>query len=442
MNDDGMRLRVKAMLKYMNISEMPQPNKGRIHINKAELIEEVKKNGGKISFDTAGYTKFKDEETTANKFPDVPQRVRPRFRPAKPGEGPPGTFIREGGDDEPPLPAYKHEDSIEPRQEAAPRHSDSYQQERRESRRSPYPGDDRGPRGSWQQAEKRGSYAVRNAPEQDFENRRGPERRGQYNDDAPRGYAYGREREPNSRGFGDHHDPDRASHTSNAYGDHDRRGRQPDMTDRRGGHRDWDGGGSYERDRRSSQYERDRYDERGEDRRSFQRPSHRDSYYGEEKHSPRDIDQGRGFSRDHDMNDRRPSQRDMKMSDRPGDRGFESARPSGPDFSDGRSGQPFERTAKRQRHSLDQFGEPVGYDGPRQKRVSDSALYVNKRGGSISSEAIKPFGTIKEDPDPFGAEPGDIPEHDRRKRSFDEDQKPATNRGYNIEPSYAKRKSF
>ena len=31
MNDDGMRLRVRAMLKFMDIHETPQPNKGRIH---------------------------------------------------------------------------------------------------------------------------------------------------------------------------------------------------------------------------------------------------------------------------------------------------------------------------------------------------------------------------------------------------------------------------
>ena len=84
MNDDGMRLRVRAMLKFMNIQETPQPNKGRIHINKAELIEEVKKNNGKVNFDQESYLKFKEEETTANKFPDVPQTVRSRFRPARP----------------------------------------------------------------------------------------------------------------------------------------------------------------------------------------------------------------------------------------------------------------------------------------------------------------------------------------------------------------------
>lgn len=43
MNDDGMRLRVRAMLKYMDIHETPQPNKGRIHIDKEALIKVVKK---------------------------------------------------------------------------------------------------------------------------------------------------------------------------------------------------------------------------------------------------------------------------------------------------------------------------------------------------------------------------------------------------------------
>eukprot|EP00533_Pseudo-nitzschia_delicatissima_P000321 CAMPEP_0116104202 /NCGR_PEP_ID=MMETSP0327-20121206/14318_1 /TAXON_ID=44447 /ORGANISM="Pseudo-nitzschia delicatissima, Strain B596" /LENGTH=1065 /DNA_ID=CAMNT_0003596415 /DNA_START=80 /DNA_END=3277 /DNA_ORIENTATION=- len=103
MNDDGMRLRVRAMLKYMDIHETPQPNKGRIHIDKAALVRVVKNNAGRIKFDLEGYTRFKEEETTANKFPDVVQKVRPRFRPARPGQGPPGTFIRDGD----PVPPYK-----------------------------------------------------------------------------------------------------------------------------------------------------------------------------------------------------------------------------------------------------------------------------------------------------------------------------------------------
>ena len=106
MNDDGMRKRVRAMLKYMDIHETPQPNKGRIHIDKSALIKVVKKNGGRIKFDLEGYTRFKEEETTANKCPDVVQQVRPRFRPARPGQGPPGTFIRDGD----PVPPYKSPD--------------------------------------------------------------------------------------------------------------------------------------------------------------------------------------------------------------------------------------------------------------------------------------------------------------------------------------------
>lgn len=77
--DDGMRKRVRAMLNFMNIREIEQPNKGRIHIDKAALIQEVQKNGGKIILDHEGYNRFKDENTTANHVPDVPQIVRRRY---------------------------------------------------------------------------------------------------------------------------------------------------------------------------------------------------------------------------------------------------------------------------------------------------------------------------------------------------------------------------
>lgn len=85
--DDGMRKRVRAMLKYMNIQETPQPNRGRVHIDKAKLIEEVKRNGGRVVFDLDGYMQFKEDETTANTFPDVEQKVRPRYRPENPNCG-------------------------------------------------------------------------------------------------------------------------------------------------------------------------------------------------------------------------------------------------------------------------------------------------------------------------------------------------------------------
>ena len=91
--DDGMRKRVRAMLKFMNIEETAQPNRGRVHIDKPKLITEVKRNGGRIVFDLEGYVQFKEDETTANKFPDVEQKVRPRYKPANPHHGGP-PFIR------------------------------------------------------------------------------------------------------------------------------------------------------------------------------------------------------------------------------------------------------------------------------------------------------------------------------------------------------------
>lgn len=53
--DDGMKKRVSAMLRFMDIHELPQKNAGRIHVDKARLIETVRRNGGKILFDADGY---------------------------------------------------------------------------------------------------------------------------------------------------------------------------------------------------------------------------------------------------------------------------------------------------------------------------------------------------------------------------------------------------
>jgi hypothetical protein len=70
----------------------------------------------------------------------------------------------------------------------------------------------------------------------------------------------------------------------------------------------------------------------------------------------------------------------------------------------------------------------------RQKRVSDSALYIARKAGN--SGDMKEFATIKEDPDPY-AENSD----GGKKRTFDDYQKQQPNRGYNIEPAYSKRRS-
>ena len=71
--DDGMRKRVRAMLRFMRVQEVDQSNKGRIHIDKEAPIQEVERNGGKIVFDAKGYWRWRDEQTTANAIPDVPQ---------------------------------------------------------------------------------------------------------------------------------------------------------------------------------------------------------------------------------------------------------------------------------------------------------------------------------------------------------------------------------
>jgi pentatricopeptide repeat protein len=91
--DDGMRLRVRTMLHYMNIHESEQPNAGRIHIDKDQLTAEVNRNGGKIVFDLASYVHWKETQTTANVIPDVEQKIRARFKPKKDGSGRP-PFVR------------------------------------------------------------------------------------------------------------------------------------------------------------------------------------------------------------------------------------------------------------------------------------------------------------------------------------------------------------
>jgi len=79
LGNDGMRKRVKAMLFFMNVKEVSQSNKGRIHIEKHDLMREVRINGGKIVFDEKGYRKYLEKETTANKKPHVTQYRRRRF---------------------------------------------------------------------------------------------------------------------------------------------------------------------------------------------------------------------------------------------------------------------------------------------------------------------------------------------------------------------------
>lgn len=235
MNDDGMRLRVRAMLKYMNIRETPQPNKGRIHIDKAALIEVVKQNGGRIRFDIEGYTRFKEEETTANKYPDVVQQVRPRFRPARPGQGPPGTFIREGD----PVPPYRS--SEEKRREME---SVGFNDDRRPSYR-----DDRfGERGPDLRNPGDGRMNHRsNDGSRNPNQRHGEEWQGGPRDGYHRGVFNGHEGYDN-RGYRQDRPPCAADRQGGPRGYNGGGGgrpepteRQPEFDDRRGNNRNWDG---------------------------------------------------------------------------------------------------------------------------------------------------------------------------------------------------------
>jgi hypothetical protein len=76
--DDGMRKRVRAMLSFMNLTEVEQPNLGRIHIDKEVLMREVERNGGRIIFDAHGYEQYKLREGLDDPYIDAEQVVRPR----------------------------------------------------------------------------------------------------------------------------------------------------------------------------------------------------------------------------------------------------------------------------------------------------------------------------------------------------------------------------
>lgn len=221
--DDGMRKRVRAMLEFMNIEETPQPNRGRVHIDKPKLIEEVKRNNGRIIFDYDGYVQFKERETTANKFPDAEQKVRPRYRPADPHIGGP-PFIRV--ETESTSPEFRQGNAHAPHVEHVP-------------------------------------PAEPNAPE-NFDRR--VDMRGRYPDDQRPGRY---ERDGGRRD--DSYDRRNSRHDDRSYGG---RGRQYDSTDRRGGYDDYDRRRSNDRydSRRGGRPRGDGYeDRRYNDRRDPQR---------------------------------------------------------------------------------------------------------------------------------------------------------------------------
>ena len=389
MNDDGMRKRVRAMLEHMRIKETPQPNKGRINIDKEALIEEVKRNGGKIIFDIEGYKKFLEEETTANKFPDVPQQVRPRFRPAQSGEGPPGTFVRDGE----PVPPYNPvEARREPVREATLHDAeDIYSPDRSETRRpSSYmpPVDDRLPDRLPERMPERGptSYGSRSDPRSGDDWRGGTrdsQRRSSYGDNRTSG-VYADHAEADSGGDFRRGSQKDFSDRRYGYDDGDRRARPSDYDDRRGSQREWDSRESTIRSNRDYNVDSRRSDEPppyyGDDRRgsNYERNSFRSSTRGP-------VDRDNRYSARNSENFRGPNRR----SNSPGN--YRSS-----NYSGRRSG-PSDMSADVR----------AVRDDP---EVRD--MYREENEGS-------------------------------KKRSFDDYQKqqPAS-RGYDIEPSYSKRRSM
>ena len=391
MNDDGMRLRVRAMLKYMDIHETPQPNKGRIHIDKAALIKVVKKNGGRIKFDIEGYTRFKEEETTANKFPDVVQQVRPRFRPARPGQGPPGTFIRDGD----PVPPYKSPDEERrgPMMESSMRRpSDGGYQEYHNSgpSSSRNPRDDRG--------RERGFDTGRPSGD-DRMHGRAPNN---YNQNDESWNQDQRHRDDWRGGPRDAPQPRDSLNDQDGHGRRGYRGDRPDNgMDRRGSNRDFNDG------RPGLGNEGDRRNERqheSHDQRAMNR-----SWEGRDQNMRGGPDRRRGD----DRNSRQP----MNRSDQPSSY-YPDERRNSFDSRGGARGAPRRSSGFNSEHA-DDFQAPHY----QQKQAAPS------RGYDIESS----YKGESESPSNGAA----------KKRSYDDYQKqqqPAPSRGYDIEPAYSKRR--
>lgn len=67
------------MMHYMNLKEVQQPNMGRVQLDIQAFVEEVRRNNGRIHFDSVAYRKYVDEEARANEPPEVEQFRRPKL---------------------------------------------------------------------------------------------------------------------------------------------------------------------------------------------------------------------------------------------------------------------------------------------------------------------------------------------------------------------------
>ncbi|CAJ1933788.1 unnamed protein product [Cylindrotheca closterium] len=412
-NDDGMRLRVKAMLQFMNIEETPQPNKGRIHINKAALVSEVRKNDGKINFDLEGYIRWKEKETTANKFPDVPQQVRARFRPAQPNEGPPGTFVREVSAE-----VNVGLDHLEFNRADLKRENESFAPERRDSRRGPG-FDDRNGNGhhrsndGWSQG-RGGSYSDR---QDDGRLGHGKDNRDSGGhadhrvggvDQPPRRSGYG---EPPKRSYGERNSYDEPAQRRS----HDEQGKRGGGFEQHSNYeRDWDNRNAQDR-RGSRDYDGrgDRFREEGGRRISDSRSNgNRDSssHFGDNRRGDDgDNRYGAGHNDNNSSHQRHGGVRERDRRTR--DSGFgDSGRHGG--------GSRYSNEL-RDNHFGGNRGEASTTGGHRHKGNDDH---------DVRQTSSRDF-----DSDRYRGED----QSDRKKRPFEH----PPNRGYDIEPAFSKRRT-
>lgn len=418
LNDDGMRLRVKAMLQYMNIEETPQPNKGRIHINKAALVSEVKKNNGKINFDLEGYLRWKEKETTANKFPDVHQEIRARFRPALPGEGPPDTFVREVSAE-----VNVGLDHLEVNEGDHRRERESFDPERREDRRGSDFDDRNGSshhRSSdgWTQ-DRRGSY-----------NDRQDDGRSGHGDD----YRGGNSHNEHLGGYEGH-----SSHRS-SYGEQTTRSNENYSYKRASFDETTQGRRSYEdKDRRGDDFEqRSKYEREWDNRNS-----------GQDRRNNRDLDsRGDRFRDESDRrtNDSRPNGNRESYSRYNGDkRGSDGDNRFGPGHSDSHSShQRHNGGGERDGLRDSSFRDSSRYGGSRYSNESRDKHYGGNNGGESLASGHRYKGSGNNDVRTSSSRDFDSERYrssedqtDRKKRPLEQ----PPNRGYNIEPAFSKRRT-
>lgn len=289
--DDGMRKRVKAMLMFMDIRELDQPNLGRIHIDMDALIDTINRNGGRIIFDLDKYLAWKEAETTINVVPDAEQKIRPRYRPKNSGSsGPPFERIETDYTSPEYLLANMKSNNDAPGNEFA---ADGFNMPPPDSvpgfRGGPeqdefnYPNGGDGGRDGWRHRD-------------DFQT--GPRGRGDR--------AFGNRGGRGGRGFSSGRDPEGFGGRGGGRGDFGGRG----FNHNRGGFGGGRGGGrgGYNDDRfggREDRYGSDRGSNNGnyDDNRSFPGPSN-DDYYGDHRRAP--PAEGDGYDNQHGNGRSRP----------------------------------------------------------------------------------------------------------------------------------------